>query len=200
MTSALDGEQLACVTGRFQPVHDDHLGLFRAALTAVTAAAAVAARGRLIVAVTNPDPGARRPEAASEHRHRADANPFTYYERVELLTAALASDEGLGDRAGQVRIVPFDLARPEHWSHYVPLSAVQYVGVSGPWEREKVHRLAAAGYRVVEVRREQSSRRSATAIRCALRTGQDWERLVPPSTVGPLRALLLRRAAAGAGL
>ena len=191
MTAGADGEHLVCVTGRFQPVHDDHLRLFRTAL---------AVGDRLVVAVTNPDPGTRQADPSSEHRHRADANPFTYYERVELLTAALAADEGLGpERAAQVRIVPFDLARPEHWSHYVPLSAVQYVGVYGPWEREKVRRLLAGGYRVVEVPGEESTRRTATAIRAAVRAGQDWERLVPPSTVGPLRTLLDRRSATGAG-
>jgi cytidyltransferase-like protein len=185
VSPGLHGESLVCVSGRFQPVHDDHLRLFRTAL---------AAGDRLVVAVTNPDPGARRAEPTSEHRHRADANPFTYYERVELLTAALAGEEGLGaERAAQVRIVPFDLARPEHWSHYVPLAAVQYVGVYGPWEQEKVRRLAAGGYRVVEVRGEEATRRSATAIRSAVRAGQDWEQLVPPSTVAPLRMLLARR-------
>lgn len=191
MSSAPAGESLVCVTGRFQPVHADHLQLFRTAL---------AAGDRLVVAVTNPDPGTRRAEPASEHRHRADANPFTYYERVELLTAALAGDDGLGpERAAQVRIVPFDLARPEHWPHYVPLSAVQYVGVYGPWEREKVRRLAAGGYRVVEVPGEESTRRTATAIRSAVRAGQDWEQLVPPATVAPLRALLARRGASSPG-
>lgn len=191
MTSGPVGESLVCVTGRFQPVHGDHLRLFRTAL---------AAGDRLVVAVTNPDPGSRRAERTSEHRHRADANPFTYYERVELLTAALAGEEWLGpERAAGVRIVPFDLARPEHWSHYVPLSAVQYVGVYGPWEREKVRRLAAGGYRVVEVPGEESTRRTASAIRSAVRDGQDWEHLVPPATVAPLRALIARRCAAGPG-
>ena len=178
-----------CVTGRFQPVHEDHVRLFRTALSG---------GDRLVVGITNPDPGSRRAELTSEHRHREDANPFTYYERVELLSAALAGVEGAG--AVHVRIVPFDLARPEHWSHYVPLSAVQYVGVHGPWEKEKVRRLAAGGYRVVEVPGEGATRRSSTAIRAAVRTGQDWERLVPPSTVAPLRALLARRSASGAAL
>ena len=86
--------------------------------------------------------------------------------------------------------MPFDLARPEHWAHYVPLSAVQYVGVYGPWEQEKAARLATGGYRVVQVPGDASTRRTSTAIRAAVRAGQDWERLVPPATVLPLRTLL----------
>lgn len=181
MTAAAQ-ERLVCVTGRFQPVHADHLRLFHTAL---------GDGERLVVAVTNPDPGTRRAEPTSGHRHRADANPFTYFERVELLAAALAGSGGLGrERAAQVRVVPFDLARPEHWAHYVPLSAVQYVGVYGPWEQEKVSRLSAGGYRVVQVPGDASTRRTSTAIRAAMRAGQDWESLVPPATVPPLRALL----------
>ena len=180
MSAAPAQERLVCVSGRFQPVHDDHVRLFRAAL---------ADGDRLVVAVTNPDPGTRRPEPTSEHRHRPDANPFTYFERVELLAAALAG--GLGaERAAQVRVVPFDLARPEHWAHYVPLTAVQYVGVYGPWEQEKAERLSAGGYRVVQVPGDAATRRTSTAIRAAVRAGHDWEHLVPPATVPPLRVLL----------
>ena len=189
MTAAGGPDALVCVTGRFQPVHEDHLRLFRAACTD---------GDRLVVALTNPDPGSRPVDATSEHRHRADANPFTYYERVELLTAALSGDDRLPPgAAARVRLVPFDLARPEHWCHYVPLSAVQYVGVHGAWEREKARRLGAQGYRVVEVRGEGRSRRTSTAIRSALRAGHDWERLVPPATVPVLRGLLADRRAAG---
>ncbi len=177
---------LACVTGRFQPVHDDHLRLLRQALDE---------RGRLVVGITNPDPGGMRPEPASDHRHLVEANPFTYFERLELLAAALASPDGIGqDAAAGVRFVPFDLARPQHWPAYVPLSAVQYVGVSADWEREKARRLVAAGYQVVEVPRDPATRRSASEVRTALRRGEGWEALVPPATVTPLRALLTARA------
>lgn len=177
---------LACVTGRFQPVHADHLRLLRRALDE---------RGRLVVGITNPDPGVRRPEPTSAHRHLAEANPFTYFERLELLASALASPEGVGPAAAPgVRFVPFDRGRPEQWAAYVPLSAVQYVGVSADWEREKARRLADAGYRVVEVPGDPATRRSASDVRAALRRGEGWEALVPPATVAPLRGLLAARA------
>ncbi|MGD9571856.1 MAG: cytidyltransferase [Thermoleophilia bacterium] len=173
-----------CVTGRFQPVHGDHLRLMRRALDE---------RGALVVAITNPDPGSRHADPRSAHRHRDDANPLTYWQRAELLRAALAAPapDGLGPgAAAEVRIVPFDLGRPEHWAGYVPLEAVQYVGVAGDWEREKARRLAGAGYRVREVTPPPWPRRSGTAIRAAMRGGGDWEAMVPPATVAPLRALL----------
>lgn len=165
------------MTGRFQPVHDDHLRLFRRALADADA---------LVVAVTNPDPGTHRAEPAAEHRHQAEANPFTYFERLLLLTAAVGADPVL---AGRVHVVPFDLARPERWESYVPLDAVQHVGVYGDWEREKVRRLAAAGYRVVAAPGDPAARRSGTAVRAALRAA-GWEDLVPAATVPVLRRLL----------
>ena len=59
---------LAAVTGRFQPVHAQHLELF---------ALALAEHDHLVVAVTNPDSGARHEAATSTHRHTDAANPFT---------------------------------------------------------------------------------------------------------------------------
>ncbi len=171
---------LACVTGRFQPVHGDHLRLFQLALGSCD---------RLVIGVTNPDPGTLRAETGSDHRHLGAANPFTFYERLELLTAALGPA-----LAGRVLIVPFDLGRPAHWPSYVPLHAVQYVGVYGPWEREKARRLATGGYEVVEVPGDERTRRTSTAIRAALRAGTGWQALVPPATVAPLTALLAGRA------
>ena len=126
---------LACVTGRFQPVHEDHLRLFRMGLRD---------HGALIVGITNPDPSGRRAEPTSAHRHREDANPFTYWERATLVRAAVEHDP-------RVLVVPFDLGRPELWECFAPLEAVQYVGRGGEWEAEKARRLRGAGYAVIEV-------------------------------------------------
>src|SRR6185503_2780148 len=86
--------RFAAVTGRFQPVHHQHLELF---------ALALAEHDHLVVAVTNPDSGARHEAATSTHRHTDAANPFTYFERLRLLRAAL-DGAGLADRAS---VVPF---------------------------------------------------------------------------------------------
>ena len=87
--AAVEMIELGCVTGRFQPVHCQHMELFEMARHQC---------GHLIVAVTNPDPGARHPEPTSTHRHTAAANPFTYYERVRLSTAAFEVQELAGVR------------------------------------------------------------------------------------------------------
>jgi nicotinamide-nucleotide adenylyltransferase len=168
---------LACVTGRFQPVHVQHIELFRIALREAD---------HLVVAVTNPDHAARHEESTSDHRHTDDANPFVYFERLRLLRAAL-DGAGFADRAS---VVPFDLTRPHVWPEYVPLRARQFVRVYDAWEREKADRLAAAGYAVTVLDGEQSTRVSASDIRAAIAGGRDWEDLVPAATVPVLRRIL----------
>ncbi|HEY1968890.1 MAG TPA: adenylyltransferase/cytidyltransferase family protein [Pseudonocardia sp.] len=168
---------LACVTGRFQPVHRQHLELFDIALRDAD---------HLIVAITNPDQGARREEASSAHRHRASANPFSYFQRVRLLEAALA-EHGL---AGRTSLVPFDLTRAEYWAEYVPVSARQVVRAYSDWERHKARLLAEAGYQVRLLDGDPADRLSASAIRARLVSGGRWESLVPPATVPLLRELL----------
>lgn len=170
---------LAAVTGRFQPVHAQHLELF---------ALALAAHDHLVVAVTNPDSGARHPASTSAHRHTDAANPFTYYERVRLLDAALAG-AGLADRT---TVVPFDLTRPALWHEYVPRDAVQYVRAYSPWESDKAGRLADGGYAVVVVDGDPAGKLDATAIREHFDDGT-WRGLVPPDTVPILSTLLERR-------
>jgi nicotinamide mononucleotide adenylyltransferase len=150
---------LACVTGRFQPVHDQHVELFGIAL---------AECDRLVVAVTNPDPGARHEEPTSAHRHTATANPFTYYERLRLLDAALAG-AGLRERC---TVVPFDLTRPAAWPHYVPLHARHFVRAYDPWERRKAALLADAGYAVTVLEGDPGRRLSGTEVRRLLAEGR----------------------------
>lgn len=176
MTAATS--RLACVTGRFQPVHRDHLALFGLAL---------ASHHRLVVAVTNPDPAARRAENVARHRHTDQANPFSYYERVLLLAAALDA-AGWGERAV---VVPFDLTRPEHWTHYVPAEAVQHVRTLGPWEAEKADRLAAT-YPVVRVPADTATGLAATEVRATLRAG-GWPTAVPDGAAEVLAELLRAR-------
>jgi nicotinamide mononucleotide adenylyltransferase len=167
---------LAAVTGRFQPVHAQHLELF---------ALALAAHDHLVVAVTNPDTGARHAAATSAHRHTDEANPFTYYERARLLAAALTG-AGLADRA---TVVPFDLTRPHLWPEYVPRAAVQYVRAFSPWESDKAGRLADGGYGVVVVDGDPATKLDAAAIRAGFADGT-WPALVPPATVPVLADLL----------
>lgn len=172
------------MTGRFQPVHEQHLELFEIALRA---------SDHLIVAVTNPDSTARRAEPTSAHRHLAEANPFTYFERAQLLQAALAG-RGL---TGRATIVPFDLTRPESWADYVPRHARHVVRAYGPWERRKASLLADAGYAVTVIDGDPATKISATDIRARLSGDPStWVGLVP-AAVAPVLADVLSGGPAG---
>lgn len=177
--------RLACVTGRFQPVHEQHVELFEIALRDAD---------HLVVAITNPDTGSRHQEPASAHRHLAESNPFTYYERARLIQAAL-NGRGL---AARTTIVPFDLTRPGCWPEYVPLHARQLVRAYSSWEREKARRLAAAGYPVTVLDGDPAARISSSDIRARMRQDRaTWSHLVPEPVAPMLAELLAARSPAG---
>ena len=162
----------ACVTGRFQPIHIEHLRLMHD----------IAERGeQLIIGVTNPM-GTAIAATQSVHRHLADANPLTFAQRAELIAAAL------GDLAH--RVVAFDLDAPAAWPGIVPLTVTQVVGVKSDWERAKLRRFAAAGYptRAVAVHNPACC---SSAVRAALAAGSaDWKTLVPAATIPLLEEML----------
>lgn len=170
---------LGAVTGRFQPVHAQHLELFGWVLDR---------HDHLVVAVTNPDTGARRAEPTSAHRHTDAANPFSYFERVLLLDAALRG-AGLRERA---TVVPFDLTRPQLWHQYVPAHAEQVVRAYGAWERQKAAALAEH-YPTTVLDGNPDTRISASELRERLVGGGDWRVGIPPATEPVLAELLAAR-------
>ena len=163
--------RFACVTGRFQPLHHQHMDLFSIALQK---------SDYLIVAITNPDVGARHDEQTSAHRHTQSANPFTFHERARLITAALET-AGMQHRS---MIVPFDLTRASHWHEYVPRAATHFVRAYSDWERQKADILRQGGYKVELMEGDNQSRLSASDIRLEIAgEGGSWRTLVAPGTV-----------------
>ena len=141
----------------------------------------------MIVALTNPDTAARHEEATSAHRHTPSANPFTYFERVRLIDAAVR-ERGWAER---ITIVPFNLKQPTLWSQFVPLSARQYVRAYTDWERQKAQWLEQAGYVVMLLDGDESKRVSGSGIRALMQRGDNsWHALVPAATVPLLDDML----------
>lgn len=155
------------IHGRFQPFHNGHWDYCRLALERCRT---------LIIGITNPDPSQIAPEATADHRHRDDANPFTFFERQRMIRAALA-DAGIA--LERVIFVPFPVNLPQRWPYYVPAEAVQYVRVFSDWEQTKVERLRAAGYAVEVLTPGAAKDIEATEIRRRLQAGEDWRALVP---------------------
>jgi len=165
------------VTGRFQPFHVDHLELLEEALSRAAL---------VLIGITNPDHRSLQPAAASAHRHLVTANPFSYFERLLFIEAAL---EHHGVARTRYIITPFPLDEPSTWTAYVPAGTPQLVRIFSHWERDKSHRLAGA-YPVIELQGDAQRRVSASDIRAAMARGDDgWRRLVPAGTRTLLEAM-----------
>jgi cytidyltransferase-like protein len=168
------------IHGRFQPFHVGHLTYLRAALEGCKT---------LIIAITNPDPAAIREEAEASHRHRSDANPYSFFQR-QIMIRETVLDEGVDLR--RVVFIPFPINFPERWKYYVPPGTVQFIRVFSDWERKKVERFREAGY-VVEVLHPGAVKEvEAKDVRALMESGGDWRSLVPSAV-----ARVIDRVAAG---
>ena len=165
------------ITGRFQPFHLDHLKLVRHGL---------GSSEFVVIGITNPDRRSLRPVASSAHRHRPNANPFTFWERLEIITAALLAE---GVASHRFRVVPFPLDEPEVWFDYIPQDMTQLVRVFSPWENDKVTLLRDGGYAVDSIDGDPSARISASTVRSAMAAGEPWQHWLPPAVAQRLEEI-----------
>jgi cytidyltransferase-like protein len=162
------------IHGRFQPFHNGHLEYLRGA----------AARcDELFVGITNPDPRRIKEEPSDPLRHLPESNPFTYVERL-LMVAAVAADEGI-----RAHVIPFPVNEPELWPAYVPEGVTQYLRLFSDWGGTKLDRLRAAGYEVVVLDEGAEKEISGADVREAMRSGGDWQALVPPGVARVIGSL-----------
>ncbi|HXG17937.1 MAG TPA: adenylyltransferase/cytidyltransferase family protein [Methylomirabilota bacterium] len=165
------------IHGRFQPFH---LGHFHYALTAAQRCA------HLIVGITNPDPSCIVAEATDPERHRPEANIFTFFERQQMIRAAL-TEAGLDEQ--RISFVPFPIHHPERWRYYCPPDALHFLRVFSAWGQEKMRRFQEMGWRVEVLDAGARKDMSGSEVRRRLRAGQGWEELVPPAVAEVLREI-----------
>lgn len=164
------------IHGRFQPFHNGHLEYLRGA----------ALRSEeVFVGITNPDPSRIRPEPSDPARHLPESNPWSYVERM-LMVKAAALDLGLD--LARVHVIPFPVNEPELWAAYVPAGVTQYIRLFSDWGGTKLDRLREAGYEVVVLDEGTEKEVSGADVREALRSGGDWEPLVPPGVAHVIRS------------
>jgi len=162
------------IHGRFQPFHNGHLEYLRGAAKR---------SDEVFVGITNPDPQRIKEEATDPLRHLPESNPFTYVERL-LMIEAVATDEGI-----LTHVIPFPVNEPELWSAYVPARVTQYLRLFSEWGGTKLERMREAGYEVVILDEGAEKQISGTDVRDALRSGGEWEALVPAGVVRVIRSL-----------
>jgi cytidyltransferase-like protein len=161
--------EIGAINGRFQPFHHGHAEYLLAALGRCR---------RLIVGITNPHISALNGSGPDAHRDLDTSNPFTFFERLEMVRDFMLDMDISRDR---FEIVPFPINEPALLDRYLPKSAVIYFTVYDDWGLEKISRLQELGYQTETLwKRPQSAKiTSGTVIRQAMRDGAVWEHLVP---------------------
>lgn len=168
------------VLGRFQPFHIGHLEYLEAARRRCN---------RLIVGITNPDIAVLRHHDSDPNRSKRESNPYSYFERHELIETTLT---GEGWASGDFAIVPADLDHPERLGAFLPdpQRSKVFVTIYDSWGEEKLGRITDQKF-ITEVlwRRTMAERAtSGTEIRALMHDGKPWAHLVPRAAVEPLAA------------
>ena len=162
------------IHGRFQPFHNGHLEYLRGA---------AAHSDELWVGITNPDPSHVKPEPSDPLRHLPTSNPYTYAERL-LMVSAVAETVDL-----DVHVIPFPVNQPELWHAYVPANVTQYIRRFSDWGSTKIERFRSAGYDVVILDEGAEKEISGVDVREAIRGGRDWQALVPAGVARVIEGL-----------
>lgn len=137
----------------------------------------------LVVGITNPERDSSPSEPTDAARHRAEENPYSYWERLQMIDAVLEA-EGLDGL-----IVPFPISEPERLCHYLPRGGTHYLRVFDEWGEEKVRRLRELGCDVVVLEPGASKLLTGSEVRASMQGGGAWHELVPPSVAGVLERL-----------
>ncbi len=99
------------------------------------------------------------------------------------MVEAVAEDEDI-----PVHVIPFPVNEPELWPAYVPDGVTQFLRLFSDWGGTKLERMRAAGYDVLILDEGAEKEISGVEVRKALRTGGDWESLVPPGVARVIRS------------
>ena len=86
-------------------------------------------------------------------------------------------------------MIPFPVNEPELWPAYVPAGVTQYLRLFSDWGGTKLDRMREAGYEVVVLDEGAEKEISGTDVRAAMRSGGEWEALVPAGVARVIRSL-----------
>ncbi len=174
----------ASIHGRFQPFHNGHLQYFRWAKE----------RADLIyVGITQIHNQHVGDFPGAEHRGLLDNNPLTFFERFQVIEAALTSD---GFTLSDFRVIPFPIEDPFMLSVFLPTSIKCFTTRHSEWNDHKIKLLEEAGYNleVLSENEEHVSRATGTEIRSLMKSGdQNWRKFIPQGTHNLLETYLLPR-------
>lgn len=174
---------VGAVCGRFQPFHWGHAEYVRAAKELCD---------RLIIGITNPDPVSWDAVSESPHRHLADANPFSYYERMDMIRAALP-ELGIGHQ--DVEFVPFPILNPSLIRYYVPPQTLVFLTIYDEWGQKRCDLIRNEGLNVEVLWTRKPGEKVTTGsyIRETIRRNGLWRQCLPEGTARCLEQVLSTR-------
>lgn len=164
--------QTACVHGRFQLFHLDHLDYILKAK---------ALCDQLIIGITSFNIREMVKVENAPHRFLFNNNPFTYRERTDMITAALL-DCGIDECS--FSFSPFPIENPEILPDFIPVNIPCFTTVREEWNRDKIKVLESIGYQVVVLKEELTKSIEGTKLRSQIVNDDDeWKSFVPVSTI-----------------
>lgn len=166
-------DKIGVIHGRFQGFHNGHLEYLLAGKSRCE---------HLVIGITNflRTAKSERINSLDNHRLTAQANPFTYFERMEMIRLALLENNV---KESEFSIVPFSIEQPELIFNFTPKNAVYYMTIYDDWGREKLRILKELDLKVEVMweRTESQKPVSGTLVRERIRSGGNWEQFVPAS-------------------
>lgn len=160
----------ASAHGRFQPLHNAHLRYL------------IEAKKRckfLWIGITKFDTDHLNP--LGRHRERPEANPLTFFERIQIIREALAES---GVNPAEFCFIPFPIENPSALPRFLPTSIPCFTTICEEWNREKVRLLETCGYRVLVLWEREPKDITGSYVREDIALGRmHWKDLVPPATV-----------------
>ena len=159
------------IHGRFQILHLKHMEYILAAKMRCK---------KLYIGITNPDSMHTKDSVGDISRSAKSANPLTYFERYELIRGAMKEFRVPEE---EYDILPFPINCPDYLLQYVPKDAVYYMGMCDEWDEEKYRILKGLGLTVEVLFRKTPEEKGITAslVRSAIATDQEWAKMVPKS-------------------
>lgn len=166
------------VHGRFQLLHNDHVKFILEGFHRCE---------HLIIGICNPDVTLTSFNEKNPHRSALENNPFTYYERYQMIKGSLIEKGISPDRFD---IVPFPINMPELIFNYAPKDAKYFLTIYDEWGMAKKEELEAIGCDVEvmwQVKLEDKGI-SGTDIRNLIKNGEDYKEYVPAYVYNYMKA------------
>jgi len=162
---------IGVIHGKFQMLHLGHMEYL------------LAGKNRcdyLYIGITNPDTNLTSDNENDLNRSKLSSNPFTYYERMEMIRDAMLEN---GVNRTEFEIVPFPINYPKLINNYVPMSAVFFVTIYDKWGEHKLETLNRLGVKtdLMWVRDMSERLTSGTEVRTLIANDGEWTHLVPKS-------------------